>query len=103
VNEWEAKGGLKLVIKEVQAPGSKLVAVIYNVSNLTSMSAVKSVLQEILRKTKEEEALDANDMWMNEDNVDAANMGFTLKLQVPKTFKIDTKEVDSLPWAIKQF
>jgi hypothetical protein len=28
VNEWEAKGGLKLVIKEVQAPGSKLVAVI---------------------------------------------------------------------------
>ena len=41
VNEWEAKGGLKLVIKEVQAPGSKLVAVIYNVSHLTSLLAVK--------------------------------------------------------------
>ena len=40
-----------------------VVAVIYNVSNLTSMSAVKSVLQEILRKTKEEESLEANDMW----------------------------------------
>jgi hypothetical protein len=81
VNEWEAKGGLKLVIKEVQAPGSKLVAVIYNVSNLTLMSAVKSELQEILREMEEEEAfLEANYMWINEDNVDAANMGFTLKL-----------------------
>ena len=78
VNKWEAKGGLKLVIKEVQAPGSKLVAVIYYVSNLTSMSSVKSALQEILRKTKEEEALEANETWMNKDNADAANMGFTL-------------------------
>ena len=68
-------------------------AVIYNISNFTSMSAVKSALQEILRKTKEEEALEANKIWMNKDNVDATNMGFTLKLQVPKTFKINTKEV----------
>ena len=30
-------------------------------------------------------------------------MALTLKLQVPNTFKIDTKEVDSMPWAIKQF
>ena len=30
-------------------------------------------------------------------------MGFTLKLQLPKTFKINTKEVNSMPWAIKQF
>ena len=54
VNKWKAKGSLKSAIKEVQAPGSKLVAVIYNVSNLTSMSAVKSALQEILHKMKEE-------------------------------------------------
>jgi len=87
-----------VAIKGVQAPGSKLVAVIYYVSNLTSMAVVKSVLQEILRKTKEEEALEANETWMNKDNADAANMGFTLKLQVPKTFKIDTKEVDSMHW-----
>jgi hypothetical protein len=69
VNEWEAKSGLKLAIKEVQAPGSKLVAVIYYVLNLTSMSAVKSALQEILCKTKEEEAVEASERWMNEDNV----------------------------------
>ena len=44
-------------------------------------------------------------MWVNEKNVNNAtkDMGFNLKLQVPKTFKIDTKEVDSMPWAIKQF
>ena len=77
-------------------------AVIYYVSNLTSMAAVKNALQEILRKTNEEEAVEAGEEWMNKDNVDAV-MGFTLKLQVPKTFKINTKEVDSMPWAIKQF
>ena len=78
-------------------------AVIYNVSNLTSMSAVKGALQEILRKTKEEDALEANNMWVNEENVNNAttDMGFTIKLQVPKTFKINTKEVDSMPWTIK--
>ena len=77
--------------------------VIYNISNLTSMSVMKSALQEILCKTKEEEALEANDMWMNKDDVDAVNMRSTLKLQVPKTFKIYTKEVESMPWEIKQF
>jgi hypothetical protein len=102
VNEWEAKGGLKLAIKEVQAPGRKLVAVIYYASNLTSIAALKNALQEILRKTKEEEAVEASKGWMSKNNVDAV-MGFTLKLQVPKTFKINTKEVDSMPWAIKQF
>jgi hypothetical protein len=79
VNKWEAKGGLKLAIKEVQAPGSKLVAVIYYVSNLTSMATVKNALQEILRKTKEEEAAEASKGWMKKDNVDTV-MGFTLKL-----------------------
>ena len=105
MNEWEAKGGIKLVIKEVQAPGSKLVAVIYNVSNLTSMPAEKGVLQEKLRKTKGVEALEANVMWVNQETMNNAttDMGFTLKLQVLNTFKIDTKEVDSMPWAIKQF
>jgi hypothetical protein len=103
VNEWESKGGLKLVIKEFQAPGSKLVAVIYNVSNLTPMPAVKGALQFILCKTKEEEALEANDAWMNKDNVDVTSMGFTLKLQVPKKFKINTKEVENMPREIKQF
>ena len=57
INEWEAKGGLKLVIKEVQAPRSKLVAVIYNVSHLTSMSAVKGALHSILCKAMEEESM----------------------------------------------
>ena len=51
------------------------------------MSAVKSALQEILRKTKEEEALEANETWMNEDYADSTNMGFTLKVQVPKISK----------------
>jgi hypothetical protein len=103
VNEWEAKGGLKLVIKEIQAPGSKLVAVIYNVSHLTSMTAVKGALHSILRKAIEEESKEADDEWMDDDKVRKAAMGFTLKLQVPKTFKINTKEVDSMPWAIKQY
>ena len=102
VNEWEAKGGLKLAIKEVQAPGSKLVAVIYYVSNLTSTAAVKNALQEILRKTKEEEAVEASKRWMDKDDVDAG-IGFTPKLQVPKNFKINTKEEDSMPWALKRF
>jgi hypothetical protein len=57
---------------------------------------------EILRTTKEEEATEASEEWMNIGNVEDV-MGFTLKLQVPKTFKINTKEVDSMPWAIKQF
>ena len=89
-NEWEAKGGLKLAIKEIQAPGSKLVAVIYNASNLTAMPLVKSALMEILRKTKEEEAMEASKGWVNKDNAEDI-MGFTLNLQVPKTFKINTK------------
>ena len=66
------------------------------------MSAVKSALQEILRRTKEEDAVEERKRWMNKDNLDAV-MEFTLKLQVPKTFKINTKEVDNIPWAIKQF
>ena len=56
----------------------------------------------LLRTTKEEEAAEASEEWMNIGNVEDV-MGFTLKLQVPKTFKINTKEVDSMPWAIKQF
>ena len=91
-----------MAIKEVQAPGSKLAAVIYYVSSLTLMSTVKSALQEILCKTKEEEAMEASERWINKNNVDAV-MGFTLKLQVPKTFKINTKEVNSMPWEIQQF
>ena len=90
VNKWEAKGGLKLAIKEVQTPGSKLVAVIYYVSNPTAMPLVKSALMEILRKTKEEEAMEASKGWVNKDNAEDI-MGFTLNLQVPKTFKINTK------------
>jgi len=66
------------------------------------MPTVKGVLQEILCKTKEYEAVEASRGWMNDKSVDTI-MGFTLKLQVPKTFKISTKEVDSMPWAIKQF
>ena len=57
---------------------------------------------DILRTTKEEEAAEASEGWMNVGNEEDV-MGFTLKLQVPKTFKINTKEVDSMPWAIKQF
>ena len=39
---------------------------------------------------------------MNKDNVEDI-MQFNLKLQVPKTFKINTKETDLMPWAIKRF
>ena len=67
VNEWEAKGGLKLAIKEIQAPESKMVAVIYTVSNLTAAPLVKSALTEILCKTKSEEAAEASKGWMNKD------------------------------------
>jgi hypothetical protein len=66
------------------------------------MPLVKRALMDILRTTKEEEAAEASEGWMNVGNEEDV-MGFTLKLQVPKTFKINTKEVDSMPWAIKQF
>jgi len=66
------------------------------------MPLVKRALMDILRTTKEEEAAEASEGWMNVGN-EKDVMGFTLKLQVPKTFKINTKEVDSMPWAIKQF
>ena len=76
-------------------------AVIYNVSHLTSMSAVKGAQHSILCKEMEEESMEADNEWMDDNDVGKAVMGFTLKLQVPKTFKINTKEVDSMPWAIK--
>ena len=46
--------------------------VIYSVSNLTLMAAVKNALHEIIRKTKEEEAVESSEGLMNEENVDAA-------------------------------
>ena len=69
MNEWQAKGRLKLIIKDIQAPGSKLVAVIYHMSNLSPASMFKDALQKILRKTKAAENLKANLMSLDDDNL----------------------------------
>ncbi len=63
-NEWEANRGLKLVVKEVQAAGSKLVAGMFNVSNLTPMFSVKTALQKIFRQVVIMEAQAVDPMWL---------------------------------------
>ncbi len=93
-NEWEANGGLKLAVKEVQAAGSKLVAGMFNVSNITPIFSVKTALQKIFRQVVIMEAQAADPMWLEsaDGEEEKLMMQFTLRLQVPKLSNIDTNK-----------
>jgi len=61
--EWQAKGGLKLVIKDIQAPESKFVATIFFQSILVSPTTVQTTFTNFLQKAKAIEEERGSHMW----------------------------------------
>jgi uncharacterized protein YchJ len=50
--EFEAKGGTKKIVKEVQAAASKEMAVINNISTLTGLAMIQNAFQQAFAKAQ---------------------------------------------------
>lgn len=97
--EWQANNGLKMVVKEIQAPESKFVATIFFQSFLVPPEIVRDKFMEFLTKVMTVEKERESDM---ADEAEPLKMQVAVKLQVPKTFNIDNSSLDKVAWKIKQ-
>ena len=96
--EWQAKGGLKIAIKGIQAPESKFVATIFFQSIQLSPEIVQATFAKFLSKVQEVEAERDSDRW---DEHTSKAIQVAARLQVPKTFHIANKN-EKVAWKIKQ-
>jgi hypothetical protein len=96
--EWQAKGGLKIAIKGIQAPESKFVATIFFQSIQLLPETVQVTFANFLSKVQEEEAERESDTW---DEHPSKTIQVAARLQVPKTFHIVNKN-EKVAWKIKQ-
>ena len=102
--EFEAHGGTKLVVKEVQAAESKEVAVIYNISTLTSAATIERGFQQALAEAMVQMTL-KEAVFLSDEEEEALRKEapqIKLKAKITKVFGQDTKQLDKLPWSIKK-
>jgi len=96
--EWQAKGGLKIAIKGIQAPESKFVATIFFQSIHLSPETVQATFAKFLSNVQEVEAERDSNTW---DEHVTKQIQVVARLQVPKTFHIANKN-EKVAWKIKQ-
>ena len=100
--EWEANGGGKLQVKDLQAQESKVVMALYFVYTGTPYHIILKTLKNILRDAtniKERERM------MIEDDFDynpPPIPEISIRLQVPRLKGVDTSNFDKLPYHVRE-
>ena len=100
--EWEANGGGKLQVKDLQSQESKVVMALYFVYTGTPYHNILKTLNSILRN-----ATSINDherMELEDDKEYKAPPipGISIRLQVPCLKEMDTSSYDKLPYHVRE-
>ena len=100
--EWEANGGGKLQVKDLQSQESKVVLALYYVFTGTPYSIILKTINSILRDAtsiREHERMTQED---DEDYSPPAIPGISIRAQVPRLKGFDTSSLDKLPYHVKE-
>jgi hypothetical protein len=100
--EWEANGGGKLHVKDLQSQESKVVMALYFVYTGTPYHIILKTLNSILRDAtsiKEHERMELED---DEEYKAPPIPGISLRLQVPRLKGMDTSSYDKLPYHVRE-
>jgi len=100
--EWEANGGGKLQVKDLQSQESKVVLALYYVFTGTPYSIILKTINSILRDAtsiREHERMAQED---DEDYSPPEIPGISICVQVPRLKGFDTSALDKLPYHVKE-
>ena len=100
--EWEANGGGKLQVKDLQSRKSKMVMALYFVYTGTPYHIILKTLNSILCNTtsiKEHERMALED---DEEYNAPPIPGILIRLQVPHLKGVDTSGYDKLPYQVRE-
>ena len=100
--EWEANGGGKLQVKDLQSQESKVVLALYYVFTGTPYSIILKTINSILRDAtsiREHERMAQED---DEDYSPPEIPGISIRAQVPRLKGFDTSSLDKLPYHVKE-
>ena len=101
--EWEANGGGKLQVKDLQSQESKVVMALYFVYMGTPYHIILRTLNSIIRDAtsiREHERMELED---NEEYHKAPPIpGISIRLQVPRLKGMDTSSYDKLPYHVRE-
>jgi hypothetical protein len=100
--EWEANGGGKLQVKDLQSQESKVVMALYFVYTGTPYHIILKTINSILRDAtsiKEHERMELED---DEEYKARPIPGISLRLQVPRLKGMDTSSYDKLPYHVRE-
>jgi hypothetical protein len=100
--EWEANGGGKLQVKDLQSQESKVVMALYFVYTGTPYHIILKTLNLILRDAtsiKEHERMELQD---DEEYKAPPTPGISIRLQVPCLKGMDTSSYDKLPYHVRE-
>jgi hypothetical protein len=93
--EWEANGGGKLQVKDLQSQESKVVMALYFVYTRTPYHIILKTLNSI----REHERMELED---DEEYKAPPIPGISIRLQVPRLKGMDTSSYDKLPYHVRE-
>jgi len=100
--EWEANGGGKLSVKELQSQESKVVMALYFVFTGTPYHIILKTLKMILREAasiKEQERMTLEGDFECDP---PATPDISIRLQIPRLKGVDTSNYDKLPYHVRE-
>ena len=100
--EWEANGGGKLQVKDLQSQESKVVMVLYFVYTGTPYHIILKTLNSILRDATSIKEHDRMELEDDEEYKAPPIPGILIRLQVPRLKGIDTSSYDKLPYHVRE-